>query len=151
MTEELHPMARLLKEDRRFTYEAYQFVREGLDFAQEVMNFGEHAETERPPEEKKKSRKKASESSKHVSGQQLCLALKQFAVQQYGLMAKLVLNSWGLKQTGDFGEIVYNLISIGAMSKSKRDRREDFEDVYEFEQAFVKEFAITAEGLGAKE
>ena len=151
MSDELHPMAQLLKDDPRFTYEAYQFVREGLDFAQEVMNFGVQDETEAPPEGKKKSRKKASVDSKHVSGQQLCLALKQFAVEQYGLMAKLVLNSWGLKQTGDFGEIVYNLIKIGAMSKSKRDRREDFDDVYDFEQAFVKEFAITAEGMGAKD
>ena len=148
MTEEMHPMTRLLREDQRYKFEAYQFVREGLDFAQEVMQFGEEEETENPPpeEEKKKSRSKPKKA-KHVTGQQLCHALKQYAQKQYGLMAKLVLNSWGLKRTGDFGEIVYNLISIGAMSKSKRDRKEDFENVFDFEQAFVKEFAITADDV----
>ncbi len=149
MTEELHPMTRLLREDPRYKFEAYQFVREGLDFAQEVMNFGADEETDESLEEKKKKPKRRT--ARHVTGQQLCLALKQFAVKQYGLMAKLVLNSWGLKRTDDFGEIVYNLISIGAMSKSKRDRKEDFNGVYEFEQAFVKEFAITPEEVQSKE
>lgn len=144
MTEELHPMTRLLRDDRRYKFEAYQFVREGLDFAQEVMKFGAEEETEDPAEEPKKSRSR-KKSARHVTGQQLCHALKQYAVKQYGLMAKLVLNSWGLKRTGDFGEIVYNLISIGAMSKSKRDRKEDFENVFDFDQAFIKEFVITAE------
>ena len=143
-TEELHPMARLLREDQRYKFEAYQFVREGLDFAQEVMKFGADEETENPPPEEKPA-KKSKKTAKHVTGQQLCHALKQYAVKQYGLMAKLVLNSWGLKKTDDFGEIVYNLISIGAMSKSKRDRKEDFSAVFDFEQAFVKEFEITVE------
>ena len=49
-------------------------------------------------------------------------------------MAKVVLNSWGLRTTGDFGEIVYNLIGIGMMKKSKTDRREDFDDVFDFDE-----------------
>jgi uncharacterized repeat protein (TIGR04138 family) len=56
-----------------------------------------------------------------------------------------VLDSWGVRSTNDFGEIVYNLIKIGKMSKSDNDRREDFDNVYDFEQALVKEFAITKE------
>ena len=56
-------------------------------------------------------------------------------------MAKLVLASWGIRSTSDFGEIVYNLIRIGKMSKSDDDRREDFDDVYDFEQAFVREYS----------
>ena len=60
-------------------------------------------------------------------------------------MAKLVLASWGIHSTSDFGEIVYNLIRIGKMSKSDDDRREDFDNVYDFEQALVREYAITKE------
>ena len=82
---------------------------------------------------------------RHISGQELCVALKHLAHQQYGLMAKLVLASCGIHATSDFGEIVYNLIRIGKMSKSDHDRREDFDDVYDFERALVREYCITTE------
>ncbi len=152
--EELHPLARMLRDDPRYKLEAYQFVREGLDYAQEVLGFGNDEETEpspaAQPEEEPLEGDRDGDSeelprkpSRHVTGQQLSHALREFAIDQYGLMAKLVLNSWGLHSTSDFGSIVYNLINIGAMSKSKSDRREDFNDVYDFETAFVKQFAIT--------
>jgi uncharacterized repeat protein (TIGR04138 family) len=54
-----------------------------------------------------------------------------------------VLESWGVRTTGDFGEIVYNLIDIGLMKKSTSDRREDFDNVFDFTQAFEQEFKIT--------
>jgi uncharacterized repeat protein (TIGR04138 family) len=57
-------------------------------------------------------------------------------------MAKTVLNSWGIHGTGDFGEIVFNLIRFGRMRKTKEDRREDFDDVYDFETAFEQQFKI---------
>ena len=56
------------------------------------------------------------------------------------MMAKAVLNSWGVQSTGDLGEIVYNLISAEQMSKSARDRREDFDDVFDFKKAFLDDF-----------
>ena len=58
-------------------------------------------------------------------------------------MAKVVLNSWGLHSTSDFGEIVYNLIRVGMMKKSNTDRREDFDNVYDFEESFTRQFQIT--------
>jgi len=78
----------------------------------------------------------------HVSGQELCDAIRRLALQQYGYMAKTVLNNWGLRRTGDFGEIVFNLIRIGQMRKTTQDVREDFNDVYDFETAFREEFKI---------
>ena len=58
-------------------------------------------------------------------------------------MAQMVLNNWGIHSTGDVGEIVYNLIGIGLMKKSDSDRQEDFENVFDFEQAFCNDFKIT--------
>ena len=55
-------------------------------------------------------------------------------------MARLVLADWGIRSTGDFGEIVWNFIKIGTMSKSPNDRREDFDDVFDFETALVREY-----------
>jgi uncharacterized repeat protein (TIGR04138 family) len=52
----------------------------------------------------------------------------------------MVLASWGVHSTSDFGELVYNLIRIEQMRKSDTDRREDFDDVYSFDDAFEPEF-----------
>jgi len=70
----------------------------------------------------------------------LCEAIRQFALDQYGYMARCVLASWGVTMTGDFGEIVFNLIRVGEMRKTDDDRREDFDDVFDFDTAFEARF-----------
>jgi len=150
-TPEIPPLVKLLCEDRRYKLEGYQFVRMGLTFAQEVLGLGDEVVSPKPRRAAKEVRDEASDSDeaprrpRHVSGQDLCLALRRLASEQFGLMAKLVLASWGIRATSDFGEIVYNLIRIGEMSKSAGDRREDFDGVYDFDQAFVREYVITKE------
>lgn len=140
MSEVPHPIYQLLQTDDRYKLEAYQFVREALAYAQDDMGLGQSnvedapstaGEQEGPPIER------------HVTGQELCEAVKQYALKQFGYMAKVVLNSWGIQTTGDVGEIVFNLINIECMRKSDSDRREDFEDVFDFDAAFQKEFKIT--------
>lgn len=129
------PIIELLKQDPRFKLEAYQFVREALDYAQRVLGMGAAdpiPRGEEPPQEA------------HLTGQELCEAIRQYALEQYGYMAKIVLSSWGVQTTGDFGEIVYNLIAINEMKKSPNDRREDFDDVYDFNEAFVERYQISA-------
>src|SRR5262249_34852883 len=79
----------------------------------------------------------------HLTGQQLCEAVRIYSLEQFGYMAKVVLNSWGIFSTSDVGEVVYNLIGIGKMKKSRRDRREDFDTVYEFEEVLQKGFRIS--------
>lgn len=80
----------------------------------------------------------------HVTGQQLCEGIRQYALAQFGLMSKVVLNSWGVYSTSDFGEIVYNLIKVGVLKKSPRDRRAHFDAVYDFDEAFASEDAVSA-------
>ena len=55
----------------------------------------------------------------------------------------MVLGNWGIKSTSDFGNLVYNLIRIEQMRKSEADEREDFDDVYDFKDAFEPEFELT--------
>jgi len=131
----------LLKQDRRYPAEAYQFVWEALNFAQEELKMGalQVSEATAAAEEPAGSEK----AERHVSGQQLCEGIRHYALRQYGLMAKTVLNSWGIFSTSDFGELVFNLIRIGHMRKTKDDRREDFDNVYDFDTAFEQEFRIT--------
>ncbi len=131
----------LLRQDRRYRAEAYQFVWEALQFAQEELKMGKPHVSE--PAGTSGESAGAAKPERHVTGQELCQAIRQYALRQYGLMAKTVLNSWGVYRTSDFGEIVFNLIRIGHMRKTKDDRREDFDNVYEFDAALEQEFRIT--------
>ena len=54
----------------------------------------------------------------------------------FGFMAATVLESWGIRSTGDFGNIVFNLIEYNVFSKTESDRREDFTDIFDFDEAF---------------
>ncbi len=127
MSDKIHPIIELLQQDVRYHIEAYQFVREALAYAQETL----------------KMPAQGAEGEHHITGQQLCEAIRQYAVEQYGYMALTVLNNWGVHRTGDFGEIVYNLIRIKHMKKSESDRREDFDEVYDFANAFEPVFELS--------
>src|SRR5262245_42744872 len=130
MLDPSHPIAKLLKEDPRYKIDAYAFVFEALNYAHASLGMG----TERPAEAEEAAEEGTPrEAERHLTGQQLCEAIRQYALEQYGYMAKCVLNSWGVTSTSDFGEIVFNLIGIGQMRKTSEDQREDFDNVYDFE------------------
>ena len=128
-------LMKLVESDLRYKLDAYLFVRDGLTYAQDVLHVGaDEEEVESSPE---------PESEKHLTGQQLCESLRKYALDQYGYMAKTVLNSWGLTSTSDFGEVVYNMIGEKLMKKSESDQREDFDDIFEFKTAFQQNFDIS--------
>ena len=130
MLDQDHPLAELLRRDRRYHRDAYFFVFEALRFAQEQMGIGGMAGPgQGDPDEER-----------HVTGQQLCEAIRQYAVHQYGMLAKNVLHEWGVHNTADFGELVFNLIDIGQMKKTDSDRREDFENVFDFDDGLRDAF-----------
>lgn len=135
MTSPLKAMRDLLRDDPRYKLDAYQFIRESLQFAHEhvdqIAPAGYGAREGQDPD-----------GARHLTGQQLCEACRLYAIDQYGYLAKMVLANWGLHETGDFGELVYNLIRIEQMRKSDSDRREDFNDVYSFDDAFEPHFEL---------
>ncbi|MEZ6087680.1 MAG: hypothetical protein R3C05_06575 [Pirellulaceae bacterium] len=132
----IRAFAELLETDRRFKFEAYQFIRESLSYAHDVLQLGNDPAFANSD----------LEDGRHLTGQQLCEACRRYALEQYGFMARLVLNAWGIHSTSDFGEIVYNLIRIEQMRKSDSDRREDFDNVFRFEDAFQPEFESLTSG-----
>jgi uncharacterized repeat protein (TIGR04138 family) len=140
MLDPSHPIAKLLKEDRRYKIDAYAFVFEALNYAHNRLGMG----TDRPAESEEENEEGSGrETERHLTGQQLCEAIRLYALEQYGYMAKTVLNSWGVTKTGDFGEIVFNLIGIGQMRKTPDDRREDFDDVFDFDTDLQERFKIS--------
>lgn len=74
--------------------------------------------------------------NRHVSGQDLCWGLRDYAQQRWGRMASVVLRAWGITETIDFGNIVFAMIDYDFMQKQPSDRLEDFQGVFEFAEAF---------------
>jgi uncharacterized repeat protein (TIGR04138 family) len=114
----------IVQRDPRFAPASYVFVREGLDFTVRVLKKNRQG----PPEKR------------HVSGQELLEGLRQFALEQFGPLAKTVLEHWGVHQCADFGEIVFNMVENGVLGKTEQDSRRDFAGGYSFEDAFVKPY-----------
>jgi uncharacterized repeat protein (TIGR04138 family) len=140
MLEPNHPLAELLATDRRYKFDAYVFVFEALHYAHKVLGMGggDQPEPEQDPPEGS-----PREAERHLTGQQLCEAIRRYALEQYGYLAQDVLKTWGVKSTSDFGEIVFNLIRIGQMRKTSNDRREHFDDVFDFETGFRQSFKMS--------
>lgn len=78
----------------------------------------------------------------HVSGRQLSEGFRDYILNEYGPFSRSILNKLNLHETDDLGNLVYNLIRVGAFGKTDQDRREDFHAVYSFEQAFDEPFQI---------
>ena len=67
------------------------------------------------------------------------------ALIRWGLLARSVLERWNIKRTRDFGEIVFLLVNNGWMQKEPQDRIEDFDNVYDFSEAFGNGFNLSPE------
>lgn len=141
MPDLIEKIKHLVRQDPRFKFEAYAFVFESLNYAQKEMGLGA-VKTSDAALDEPTSDEPDEMAERHLTGQELCEASRRYALEQYGYMAKCVLNSWGIYQTGDLGEIVFNLIRAGQMKKTKDDRREDFDDVFDFDTALEQGFRI---------
>lgn len=139
-------LEKLLRRDPRYKLEAYLFVRDALAYAHRTM-LAETSSSEAPSAAASGSEEgseEEEEKARHLTGQQLCEACRLFALDQYGYLARIVLANWGIHSTSDFGNVVYNLIEIKHMRKSSSDRREDFDHVYDFADAFEPRFELLA-------
>ena len=127
-------LEKLLMRDARYKRPAYLFVLDALNYAHSVLGLGNQPGAA--------STEAGEAAERHLTGQQLCEAIRLYALDQYGYMAQCVFNSWGVTKTGDFGEIVFNMIGIGLMRKTTDDRREDFDNVFDFDAGLRENFQI---------
>lgn len=113
--ETLSAIEQIVEADPRYGAEAYAFLFAALSYAQSKYN-----------------------KPRHVTGKELLEGIRELALERYGKMAKTVFEHWGVKKTDDFGEIVFNLVEAGLLGKTDEDKKEDFKDVYSFEDVFEK-------------
>ncbi len=100
--------------DTRYKPDSYEFILQALNFTQQKLK-----------------------NQGHVSGKELAQGCAEFAIEQYGPMAKAVLTYWGVTKTQDFGNIVYNMIEAKLFSRTESDSINDFKDVYNFDIVFA--------------
>jgi uncharacterized repeat protein (TIGR04138 family) len=125
----------VVRRDPRYAYEAYEFLFEALKHTQHQLG-------RVPPANA------APEEDYHVTGPELLDGVRDLALREFGLMARTVFRVWGIGATGDFGELVFNLIEAGLMSKTDEDHRLDFVDVYNLDEA-LSHYRIEIEAEGA--
>jgi len=113
----------IVTSDPRYQREAYVFLRDALDFTT------------------KQQKKVKGTTVRHVSGPELLQGIRQYALKEFGPMVVTVFDSWGIRSTEDVGHMVFNLIGAGIFGKTDEDSIEDFKNIYDFQEAFVKPFA----------
>ena len=114
---DIQTLRKIVEKNPRYPIEAYLFVLEALFCT-----------------------RKKFKKEKHVSGQELLEGIKDLALNRYGSTAKMVFNHWGIKKTVDLGDIVFNMVNAKLLSKTEEDSLDDFKDVYNFEDVFIKDY-----------
>lgn len=114
-------------ESTRYPLDAFVFVQRGLDFTVkrrhgELPDDYDFEDDDQP--------------SRHVTGRILCEGLRDFALQQYGLLAGTVLRRWRITRCEDFGSIVFAMVDAGMMHKTDEDSMDDFEGLFSFRDVF---------------
>ena len=117
------PLRELAMSDPRYALEAYQFLFESLDHA--VRNTG---------------RQEEEGQGRHVSGQELLEAMRQYASELFGPLAAQVWRSWGIHETLDWGRVVFKLVDARMLNRRKTDSIDDFRDGFDFEETFVESY-----------
>jgi uncharacterized repeat protein (TIGR04138 family) len=116
--------------DGRFAPAALEFVFEGLGHTAKLLGRTEEVDEKR-----------------HVTGADLAMGLRALATEKWGRLAKSVLNRWGVRNTRDFGEIVYLMIEHEWMSSQPSDKLQDFDNLYDFKTAFEDAYELQVTDL----
>lgn len=101
---------KIITKDSRFKAEAYEFVLAALHYTQNKLN-----------------------RQGHITARELLAGIREYALEQFGGMTRYVFKKWGIDNTQDFGDIVFNMVDSGLLHKRQEDSKEDFKDVYNFE------------------
>ena len=132
LEEQLDIIRKIYEEDDTFPPMAYCFVRDSVHKALEniaKVNREIGFDNEVPPD---------------IKGADLCRFFRDTLLTRFGPCAIDVLDTWNIKQTSDFGKIIYKLISVEILGKSENDSIEDFDNVYDFTEEFVMPYKQSA-------
>lgn len=121
------------RRDRRYSRNAYYFVLDALDYTMSHLG-----------------RDQMTGEERHVGGRELLVGIRDYAADQYGPMADLVFERWGIVSGSDFGEIVFNLVDVELLSRRPTDSRLDFSDSVDFRDEFAQRHRETLDRIAAR-
>lgn len=113
-------MDRIRLRESRYDERAYLFVLAALEYVQQKL-----------PERR------------HLTGRELAEGCRELALARYGVLARTVLEHWGVRSTADFGEVVFALVETGLLMSQPQDSKDDFIGVYDFHEAFDRAYPWT--------
>ncbi|MEM7205231.1 MAG: Minf_1886 family protein [Planctomycetota bacterium] len=111
------------RRDRRYARNAYYFLLDALDHT--LVHYGKDQLTG---------------EDRHVGAKELLNGVRDLAAEHFGAMASFVFRQWGVRSSEDFGEIVFNLVDAGLLSRRPEDSRLDFVGGFDFESVFEEKF-----------
>jgi uncharacterized repeat protein (TIGR04138 family) len=125
----------IVKDDLRYDREAYAFLRDTLEVT---------------AKRRRKSRKEARDTPpQHISASELLEGFRLHALKEFGPMALMVLDHWGVRCCEDVGNMVFNLVRAQVFGKTDDDTIEAFRAGFDFDEAFSAPFRPTQKSLSA--
>jgi uncharacterized repeat protein (TIGR04138 family) len=121
----------IVRKDPRYSRECYYFVSDALAYT-----------VHKARENRRKEGSETLEERHHVTGQDLLEGLRELAWERFGPLAPVVFRQWGVRETIDFGRVVFNLIDAELMSKQDTDTLEDFRHGFDMDDAFERELDL---------
>lgn len=125
-------IAKLRTENPKFASAAYHFIRRALDHS--LRNL----------------KRDVADRPAHVSGKELLEGFRDLALEEYGPLAKTVLEDWGITNCSEVGEVVFQLVRMGVLGKNDNDVIEDFAELWSFAEAFDVPFQPQTSGAPRK-
>ena len=125
-------MALIAQRDGRYSPAAFLFVNDVVANTVKWLKAGEMH-----PRDVSSSRGSEGEDF-HISGYELLEGMRRLARERWGLLARSVLERWGVYRTEDVGEIVFIMVEDPELQWKRRDSdtRADFAGGYSFSEAF---------------
>ncbi len=114
-------MDRIRLRESRYDERAYLFMLAALEFCQQRLV-----------------------QRRHLTGRELAEAARDLALERYGVLARVVLEHWGVRESADLGEIVFTLVELGLLMSEPQDSKDDFIDVFDFHEAFDRDYPWNA-------
>ena len=115
-------MDRIRMRESRYDEQAYLFVLSALEYSQSKLD-----------------------ARRHINAAELAESCRDLALERFGLMSRIVLERWGIQATSDLGEIVFTLVDLGFLVKQPNDTREEFAGLFDFENAFERDYPWNSE------
>ncbi len=118
MTDTKERLRQIARADGRYSPEAFYFLFEALEVAVKLSG-----------------KDGLQGPARHVTGREVLAGMREHALATFGPLARYVWRAWGVRETLDWGRVVFLLVDHGLLKRQESDTIEEFRDVFDFDAA----------------